>query len=81
VGSSTSVFDSRNYAHLVARRAEDNAGDGSAIVVIDDDRPAMSRADWLRLLEAHGATDVDAHAAEIVKALRERCEGADADRP
>ncbi len=62
-------------------RAEDTAGGDSLIVVIHDDQPVMTRADWLQLLEADGPTEVDAEAAEIVRELRERCEGADAGRP
>ncbi len=65
----------------MARRAEDTAGDDSVIVVVNEAQPMMIRADWLRLLEADGPTDVDAHAAEIVRELREHCEGADAGRP
>ncbi len=65
----------------MVRGAEDTAGDDSVIVVINDGQPVMSRADWLRLLEADGPTDIDAHAAEIVRELREHCEGADAGRP
>ncbi|MDP9389657.1 MAG: hypothetical protein M3Q48_17520 [Actinomycetota bacterium] len=51
----------------MARRAEGTPADESLIVVINDAQPVMSRADWLRLLEADGPTDVDAHAADIVR--------------
>ena len=66
---------------LVGHPAEQTAGDGSRMVVIHEDHPVMARADWLRLLEADGPSDVDAHAAEIVRGLRERCDGDDARRP
>lgn len=64
----------------MASRAEESFAD-DLIVVINEDQPAMDRADWLRLLSADGETDVDAQAADIVRELRERCEGDDARRP
>jgi len=65
----------------VARRVEDTASDDSVIVLVHDDQQRVRRAEWLRLLEADGPTDVDAQAAEIVRELRERCEGDDPGRP
>ncbi len=66
-GSARRVAIGRRYPWVVARRAEGTPADESLIVVINDAQPVMSRADWLRLLEADGPTDVDAHAADIVR--------------
>lgn len=65
----------------VARRAEEASADASLIVVINEDQPVMDRAEWLRLLEADGETDLDIQAAEVVRELREHCEGDDPGRP
>lgn len=71
----------RSYPCPVVAGGEDTIGDDSVIVAISNDQPPMARADWLRLLAADGSSDVDAQAAELVRELRERCEGDDARRP
>ncbi len=70
----------RSYPCVVTRRAETTGRSDPVIVAIHEERPAISRIEWLRLLETDGQTDVDAQAAEIIRELRERCEGADAGR-
>ncbi|MBW3575568.1 MAG: hypothetical protein KY450_11980 [Actinobacteria bacterium] len=62
-------------------RGEDTFGDDCVIVAISNDQPPVTRADWLRLLATDGSSEVDAQAAELVRELRERCEGDDARRP
>ena len=70
-----------SYRWAVAGRDEDAAGDRTPIVVMGDDHPTLSRSDWLGLLASDGPTGIDAQAAELVRALREHCEGDDTRRP
>ena len=45
------------------------------IVVIDGEEPTMSFDEWLALLDADEATDVDANAVKLLEEFREHGEG------